>query len=217
MIDYPPPGFFAMSQDEPVRFYRRHLPHWRQDGASYFVTFRLGDSLPQHRLQELAEYREAWLRKYEDATEDDWEAYQLEIARRVEKWLDQGYGACVLRDAAVARVVEQAMRHFDGDRYSLFSLVVMPNHVHALVKPHSGHELEEVLQSWKSYTSLKINRMLKSSGSLWQAEGFDRIVRDSGHLRRVVRYIERNPEKIGEECPRWTTPAWDEWLERQEK
>src|SRR4029077_16871695 len=30
-----------------VRTARRRLPHWRQPGGSYFVTFRLGDSVPQ--------------------------------------------------------------------------------------------------------------------------------------------------------------------------
>jgi hypothetical protein len=26
------------------------LPHWRQEGVIYFVTFRLADSLPQAKL-----------------------------------------------------------------------------------------------------------------------------------------------------------------------
>ncbi|HSG71752.1 MAG TPA: hypothetical protein VLA12_15120, partial [Planctomycetaceae bacterium] len=42
-----PPGFRGMHPDLPVRIYRRHLPHWRQEGATYFLTFRLADSIPQ--------------------------------------------------------------------------------------------------------------------------------------------------------------------------
>ena len=37
----PPPGFQGLRADIPIVIYRRNLPHWRQVGASYFVTFRL--------------------------------------------------------------------------------------------------------------------------------------------------------------------------------
>jgi hypothetical protein len=30
---------------------RGKLPHWRQEGVVYFVTFRLADSLPQAKLE----------------------------------------------------------------------------------------------------------------------------------------------------------------------
>ena len=58
-----PPEFRGFDETLPVRFYRRHLPHWRQEGATYFVTFRLADALPQNKLRELAALREQWLRK----------------------------------------------------------------------------------------------------------------------------------------------------------
>ena len=35
-----PPGFRGLHPDIPVTMYERHLPHWRQDGATYFVTFQ---------------------------------------------------------------------------------------------------------------------------------------------------------------------------------
>ncbi len=41
-------GFF--DRDKPVTVRWGDLPHWRQDGALYFVTFRLADSLAQARL-----------------------------------------------------------------------------------------------------------------------------------------------------------------------
>src|SRR5262249_62338873 len=60
----PPPGFQGLHPDNPVTVYQRHLPHWRQDGATYFVTFRLADSLPQSKLDELALLKEAWERQH---------------------------------------------------------------------------------------------------------------------------------------------------------
>ena len=56
----PPPGFQGLHPDKPVTVYVRHLPHWRQEGATYFVTFRLHDSLPQSKLQELDRVRHLW-------------------------------------------------------------------------------------------------------------------------------------------------------------
>ena len=46
----PPPGFRGLNPEQPVQIYYRHLPHWRQAGATYFVTFRLADALPQEKL-----------------------------------------------------------------------------------------------------------------------------------------------------------------------
>lgn len=43
----PPPDFQGLRPDRPLTMYHRKLPHWRQDGATYFVTFHLADSLPK--------------------------------------------------------------------------------------------------------------------------------------------------------------------------
>ncbi len=32
-----------------VRVYRRNLPHWRQDGCTYSVTFGLADAIPRSK------------------------------------------------------------------------------------------------------------------------------------------------------------------------
>lgn len=60
----PPPGFQGLHPDKALRVYERHLPHWRQEGATYFVTAHLGDSLPEAQLRELQALREAWLRHH---------------------------------------------------------------------------------------------------------------------------------------------------------
>ena len=55
-----PAGFQGLRDDLPLQVYSRHLPHWRQHGATYFVTFRLADSLPQSKLRELELIKAAW-------------------------------------------------------------------------------------------------------------------------------------------------------------
>jgi REP element-mobilizing transposase RayT len=88
-----------------------------------------------------------------------------------------------------------ALRYFDGKRVAIISSVVIPNHVHAVFVQNDDWPLEKLLRSWKSFSSRKINSLLKREGSLWQRDYFDRLVRDEKHFANCVRYIRRNPEK----------------------
>ena len=46
-----------MDKPETLSFSRRHLPHWEVKDRSYFVTFRLFDSLPRSVLGKIARVR----------------------------------------------------------------------------------------------------------------------------------------------------------------
>jgi hypothetical protein len=52
-------NFFDPEADFQV--YRRNLPHRRQAGVTYLVTFHLADSLPAQKLAALEEQRKLWL------------------------------------------------------------------------------------------------------------------------------------------------------------
>ncbi len=177
---------------------RNRLPHWQQAGAVYFVTFRLADAVPVSLRLQWAEEREAWLRAHpEPWSAEDEAAYHKRFSAAIERWLDAGYGACVLRRAECAEVVAQTLRHFDGERVALISFVVMPNHVHALFVQHPDWPLEKLLRSWKSFSTRRLNELLGESGGIWQPDYFDRLVRDEAHFRNCVRYVGRNPERAG--------------------
>jgi len=211
----PPPGFQGLHPDKPVTMYERNLPHWRQAGATYFVTFRLGDSLPQGKLRELERFRIEWERNHPPPRDSEaLDELAREMFRQIERWLDQGYGQCELKQPALADFITNAMHHFDGSRYELGAYVVMPNHVHLIVRPADAKEdaLELILKSWKQFSARKINAATRSRGTLWQQESFDRIIRDEDHLYRTLQYIGRNPDKAGlrrESCPRWVRPEWE--------
>lgn len=211
-----PPGFRGLREDAPIKCYVRSLPHWRQDGATYFVTFRLGDALPQAKLREIRLFKLEWEKRHppprDSKTRED---YAREVMRRVEGWLDQGMGARELRDPAASKIVANAMLHFNDERYELGCFVVMPNHVHAVIRPSlpDKEALEDILQSWKRFSSLEINRLLGRRRTLWQAETFDRIIRDEEHLYRVIQYIGRNPAKAKltpDQYRLWIRPSWVE-------
>jgi REP element-mobilizing transposase RayT len=163
-------------------------------GCTYFVTFRLADSLPQDKLRQWYEERETWLERHPGPLGEDGAAeYQRLFPDRLEQWLDVGSGDCILLDKEVANIVEQALRHFDNERYTLGQFVIMPNHVHVLVTPLDQHDLAQIVHSWKSYTAHEINRILHRTGPVWQQEYFDHIVRNALSLERFATYIAENP------------------------
>jgi REP element-mobilizing transposase RayT len=165
------------------------------EGGTYFITFRLFDSLPKDALAEIEAEQERLQKQTKRLTQAEHLKLQRAAFARLEAYLDAGTGACFLRNSEVAQVVVENLRHFDGQRYRLFAWCVMPNHVHVAMKLFPKYSLERVVQSWKSYTSKKANRLLGRAGSFWQREYFDRLVRNEVELRRVLSYIARNPEK----------------------
>jgi REP element-mobilizing transposase RayT len=188
------PRFF--NPYEEIRFTENLLPHWQQNGATYFVTFRLADSVPAHLWTKWEEERAGWLRFHPEPWDVEVELeYHKRFTTAIERWLDAGYGSCVLRQVDCAKIVDEALRHFDRQRVLLISSVVMPNHVHALLIQNADHPLEHLLHSWKTFSSRNTNRLVGRSGTLWQRSYFDRLVRNEKHFRNCVRYIRRNPEK----------------------
>jgi carbamoylphosphate synthase large subunit/REP element-mobilizing transposase RayT len=188
--------FHGLDKQAPIKMTRRHLPHWEQPGATYFVTFRLADSIASDVLAQWKEERAQWLKFHPQPW--DWKTAQ-EYMRRFEEereqWLDQGQGSCLLRDRRVQRVVVESLNQFNRHRYVIDGFVAMPNHVHIIVKPLEPNSLSAVLHSWKSYTSNRINELLERTGSLWMAETFDTIIRDYAHLVACRDYIARNPKQ----------------------
>lgn len=182
--------YLAISQTENL------LPHWQQAGAAYFITFRLADSVPADLRAQWKDERATWLRINPQPWKAEIEAeYHKRFSGAIERWLDAGYGSCILRQRQYAQIVNQAIRHFDGQRLALISSVIMPNHAHALFVLNQEHQLEDLLRSWKAFSARSINQLRGQCGKLWHRSYFDRIVRDQQHLANCVRYIRRNPKK----------------------
>jgi REP element-mobilizing transposase RayT len=184
---------------EPVEITKANLPHWRQDRTTYFVTFRLGDSLPREKLDRWTRERDLWRNAHPEPLSDEEKAEYYEIfARRIEVWLDRGSGSCILRDPQCRDLTETALRFFDGERYHLGAHVVAANHVHALVTPFADKDLSELLHSWKSYTSkeilkLPVSRKVSTRPTIWQKESHNHIVRSPAALRKIEAYIRAHP------------------------
>ncbi len=187
---------FTPDSTETEKF-RRHLPHWVQEGCAYFVTFRLADSIPDHQMAKIREDLAAWNSQNPQPWDyKTYQEYQLRFHEGPEQWLDEGHGECLFARPEHRAIVADAFHHFDGERYLLDAFVVMPNHIHVIFKPLAGHQVSEILHSWKSFTSKEINKVSNRSGTLWQAECYDRIIRDWDDLIHVRDYIAHNPAKL---------------------
>lgn len=180
------------------------LPHWNQNEVFYFLTFRLADSIPKEKMEALKIDREDWLKNHrgkEEYSKEEWKEYNRLFNERVENWMNAGYGSCLLKKPENAALVANAFKHFAGQRYTLDEWVVMPNHVHVLVKPFGEHKLCDILHSWKSFTANEINKREGRTGQLWMHESYDHIVRSEQALQAIRNYIRQNPVKAGIHVP----------------
>ncbi len=188
-----------------------YLPHWRIPGATYAVTFRTKDSLPSSVLKEYEREKSLLLARIDCVKNLTDAGESLQRLRKeictlmeavIEPALHSAEGPRPLANPAIAAMVESALKHFNDDRYDLLAWSVMPNHVHVLLTPREGHELEKIIQSWKTHSATQANRMLGKSGTFWQEEYYDHIVRDGEDLKHQVNYILANPGKG------WASGEW---------
>ncbi len=98
----------------------------------------------------------------------------------------------------------------------LYFVVIMPDHVHLLLQPQKNindeyFSLKEILQGIKGASARSINIALATTGKVWQAESFDRIMRDEEEFAEKWNYMWSNPIKAGlvnseEEYPFYVHP-----------
>ncbi|WDE97323.1 transposase [Lentisphaera profundi] len=130
----------------------------------------------------------------------------------IEKYLDSGYGSCLLKDSRTAAILVEGWRFFDTERYDLIAYVVMPNHVHLLIKTYEGWSMGDLVKSWKRASTKSIRHLyradckselpagfhpglLKEGKSFWQREYWDRFIRDERHYYATIDYIHHNTVK----------------------
>jgi len=189
--------FLYFDPNGPVEKYNRNLPHWRQQGRAYFVTFRLYDSIPKEAADKIKQDRKLWFQK--NKISDPSQIHRLDKEKRIEYYklfskrydelLDKGYGSCVLKKQECRNIVEAALKYFDGSRYKLDEYTIQPNHVHVIVIPKDDWTLSQITHSWKSFTSNEINKILGRKGALWMEESFDHIIRSPNQFERIREYI----------------------------
>ena len=185
-----------LDRNKEIEVYcKGHLPHMHQDETMQYVTFRLADSLPRTVCREIYQRLEIFKKIHPMP----WDAetkllYWKEIGPMQERLLDNGYGACWLKYPECRQFLIDAIAYMDNVKYEVYCYVIMPNHVHILIRPLGTNKMEDILHSIKLYSSRKINRTVGRRGRLWMKESFDRMVRNHDHLKHCYHYILNNPK-----------------------
>jgi REP-associated tyrosine transposase len=203
---------------EESRFRWRNLPHWEITGATYFVTFRLAGSLPAAVVEEWRQERERLRRGVVGAhtamTEEERKRLSRVSHEKFDAQLDRAeQGPKHLTDPRLASLVVDALRFHASRRYDLYAYVVMPNHVHLVMRPLPKANpvyvwgLDEIMRSIKGYTGKKANELRDAHGEFWQREYFDHLIRDEEEWWWYVEYTHLNPVRA-ELCARPEDWAW---------
>jgi REP-associated tyrosine transposase len=184
-------------------FYDRNLPHWHPPNRSIFLTWNLHGSLPQRVINHLRVTRQELLKRKENIS-SGWtiDARLIEYKRffaKIDGVLDKAEtGPVWLKQENIAALMQQTLLEKCTHLYTLWSYVVMANHVHIFIKPKPNVTVASITKSLKGYTAREANKSLKRTGKpFWQDESFDHWCRDRSEFFRIVRYIENNPVNAG--------------------
>ncbi len=104
------------------------------------------------------------------------------------------------------QLVLDAALFFDNQRYKMFAMVIMPDHVHLLIQPFVKSSSNSKLQYWsigsilhniKGYSSHNLPKVMTHIGKVWQDGCYDVLIRNQDHFMTVWEYIRNNPVKAG--------------------
>ena len=104
-------------------------------------------------------------------------------------------GPMYLQMPEIAQVLVGAIEQGDVSRYSLHAWVVMPNHVHLLITPRM--DVSKLLHTLKGSSARLANQVLGRTGTFWQDESYDHLVRNWVEFERIGNYIVQNPVRAG--------------------
>ncbi len=96
--------------------------------------------------------------------------------------------------------IKNVLKHIisgDPKFYSLIAAQVMPDHVHLILNPNEGYNIQRIVKGIKGGSARKINLSRNMSGKIWMKDYFDRIIRTQRDLEEKLKYIYENPMRKG--------------------
>ena len=85
----------------------------------------------------------------------------------------------------------------EGKSIDLDAAVVMPDHVHMILRLLSDKNLSDVLRIIKGRAARLVNQFLIRRGPLWIEESFDHVIRYEEEFEDKIEYVRQNPVKRG--------------------
>ena len=94
------------------------------------------------------------------------------------------------RNRAAPRLLESALHYHTSGIWWLRLILLMPDHLHALLAVSPDRQLRRTITAWKSYQAKRL-------GVEWQPGFFDHRVRNAESLAEKALYIRMNPVRAG--------------------
>ncbi|MDH4074268.1 MAG: transposase [Gammaproteobacteria bacterium] len=118
------------------------------------------------------------------------------------------------RDFIAARAVIHEIRYGDSaGRSETLAFVLMPDHVHWLVRISGTASLSKIVNLMKSFSARRINHLRGRRSPVWQRGFHDHGIRTGEDLAATARYIVANPLRAGLVERAGDYPHWDAiWL-----
>ena len=91
---------------------RGYLPQFDGVAIPQFITLNLVDAIPLKVI-------DRWKKELQHLSSKE---EQILMQRRIDAYLDQGYGSCYLKDPTIAAMVEESLLDRDGIDYKTFRL-----------------------------------------------------------------------------------------------
>ena len=202
-------------------YYKRNLPHFQPPGDTFFVTYRLNDSLPAEVILRLKAEREKYLKRIagfdnKEIRVEKYRAGQTLYFEKFDALLDKAeFGPVWLKDEKAAQIVKDALHFYDKKKYDLICYTILPNHVHQVFTPilnprnvvsgykivgrisdSTGEEVNEVTPSNKvsQYIVTKILQDLKK----YTAVKCNKILNRSGAFwqHEIYDHVVRNTDEL---------------------
>ena len=185
-------------------FHRRNLPHIYAPELTYFITFRLKDSLSYSKLRELKNRREFTI---QPKSKEEKYHFDKKFFYEYDKLLHRNFKQnSYLKIPRIANIVKTEIHKYDNKDYNLICYSIMPNHVHLVFTLiEKSRTIDKIMQNIKRISAYYSNRYLKRKGAFWQSESYDHIVRDEDELNRIIEYTLMNPVKAS------LVEKWEEW------
>ena len=106
------------------------------------------------------------------------------------------------------KIVLQHIVEGDNKFYTLIAVIIMPDHVHVLFTPLQAYSLSRIMKGIKGASARKINSGRNTTGTVWQDESYDRIVKDEKELKIKILYMLNNPVKKELTDDPWHYHGW---------
>lgn len=105
------------NKNEHADIHCNSLPHWQQGDCVTFLTWRLADSLPSEKIVEIEklkhdfelQYPKPWNMEIKDI-------YHSMFDEKIEFWLQQGLGSCILANPNCRKIVEDTLLYYNYNR-----------------------------------------------------------------------------------------------------